>query len=128
MAEPGFRILVVDDEELLRRLLVTALSGRGHQVETAGDGEEAARKLESGRFDLLITDFRMPKMTGIALIQWIKEKKLRIPVVLMSSNTLEEMKATFSELVGVEFLRKPFGLTDLFTAVQRSRRSSNPSN
>lgn len=122
----AFRILVVDDEELLRRLLVTALSGRGHQVDAVADGTEAVARLEKGRYELLITDFRMPRMTGTGLIRWIRERDLKVPVILMSSNTIEEMKSTVQDLSGVEFLRKPFGLTDLFTAVQRARRGQNP--
>jgi len=125
MAERPVRILVVDDEPLLRRLLLTALEARGHAVDVCSDGEEALEKFEKGRYDLVVTDFRMPRMTGVELIQNLLRRPTRVPVVLTSSDTLEEMKIP-SPLEGVEFLQKPFGLSELFSAVQRALHPKSP--
>lgn len=114
------RILVVEDEPLLRQLLTTALEGRGHTVETACDGEEGLRAVRDRRPDVLITDFHMPVMTGILLIRGLREEGLRIPSILMSSNTLRELALTAQDLEGIQFLRKPFGLTELHASVQRA--------
>ena len=113
------RILVVEDEELVRRMMLAALKQRGHQVEVCPDGEAGLRKLREQPFDVLITDYRMPKMTGLELIQ--ATAGLGVPTILMSSNTLEEMKIDAKDLAGVEYLRKPFGLTDLHAAIARAR-------
>jgi len=126
MAENVYRILAVEDEELLQRLLQTALKRRGHRVEVCGDGQEALEKLDQGRYDVVVTDFRMPRMTGLTLIQTLRARADRTPIVLMSSNTLEEMGASAKDLAGIEFLRKPFGLTELYAAVQRAVKSAPP--
>lgn len=111
------RILVVEDEELVRRLLLAALRPRGHRVEACADGEAAFRRLQEKRFDLLITDFRMPRMTGLELIRALSAS---LPTILMSSNTPEELELGARDLAGIEFLRKPFGLTDLHAAIERA--------
>jgi len=94
-----------------------ALKQRGHQVEVCADGEAALRKLREQAFDVLITDYRMPKMTGLELIKATAGRG--VPTILMSSNTIEEMAVDARDLAGVEVLRKPFGLTDLHAAIAR---------
>ncbi|HEV3028656.1 MAG TPA: response regulator [Planctomycetota bacterium] len=124
MADAVGRILVVEDEPLIRQLLLTALGGRGHQVETCPNGAEGLQALKGGAFDVLITDFHMPRMTGIQLIEAARTSKLKISTILMSSNNLEELALTGKDLEGVQFLRKPFGITELFASVQRALKAS----
>jgi DNA-binding response OmpR family regulator len=126
LPDPTYRILVVEDEPLIRDLLIRALELRGHRVVTCGDGEEALLKIGGTRFDVVITDFRMPRMTGLALIRTLKARPERMPIVLMSSNNLEELAVTEKDLAGVEFLLKPFGLAELHAAVRRAVRSADP--
>jgi CheY-like chemotaxis protein len=121
---PSVRILAVEDEPLLQRLLVTALKNRGYRVDICADGEEALGKIDQATYHLIITDFRMPRMTGIELIRALQARRERIPIVLTSSDTLEEMKIADQEVAAVEFLRKPYGLTDLYNAVQRALNRS----
>jgi DNA-binding NtrC family response regulator len=114
------RILVVEDEELVRRMLQAALKQRGHRVDVCVDGEQAFGRLQVSEYDVLITDYRMPRMTGLQLIHALD---FSIPTILMSSNTPEELALTDKDLEGLEFLRKPFGLTDLYAAVNRATKS-----
>jgi CheY-like chemotaxis protein len=125
VADAVGRILVVEDEPLIRQLLLTALGGRGHKVETCPHGAEGLQKLKGGAFDVLITDFHMPRMTGIQLIEALRSSKIKIPTILMSSNNLEELALTGKDLEGVQFLRKPFGINELFGAVQRALKPSS---
>ena len=68
------RILVVDDQEMMRDSLATTLVREGHEVIAAGDGAAAIARISSGmRFDLLITDLKMPKLTGIELLTEVKK-------------------------------------------------------
>jgi CheY-like chemotaxis protein len=119
------RVLVVEDEPLLRQLMTTALEGRGHRVVTASDGQEGFEKLQGGSHDLLLTDYHMPRMTGIALIRALREQGVLIPIILMSSNTLEELALTARDLESIQFLRKPFGLSELYATVQRALNSAS---
>ncbi|HVR87134.1 MAG TPA: response regulator [Planctomycetota bacterium] len=123
MADAVGRILVVEDEPLIRQLLLTALGGRGHKIETCPNGAEGLQALKGGSFDVLITDFHMPRMTGIQLIEAVRASKVKIATILMSSNNLDELALTGKELEGVQFLRKPFGINELFASVQRALKS-----
>jgi len=123
VADAVCRILVVEDEPLIRQLLQTALSGRGHTVDVTADGEEGLRQARQGGHDVLITDYRMPKMTGLQLIAAVRSSKLKIATILMSSNTLEELALTARDLDGIQFLRKPFGISELYASVQRALKS-----
>ncbi len=119
------RILVVEDEPLLRQLLTTALVGRGYRVVTASNGQEGLEKVQRGSHDVLLTDYHMPLMTGLALIRALREQSLPIPTILMSSNTLEELALTAQDLDGIHFLRKPFGMSELYASVQRALKSAS---
>jgi len=123
VADAVGRILVVEDEPLIRQLLLTALGGRGHKIETCPNGAEGLQALKGGSFDVLITDFHMPRMTGIQLIEAVRASKVKIATILMSSNNLDELALTGKELEGVQFLRKPFGINELFASVQRALKS-----
>lgn len=104
-------------------MLQAALKQRGHKVEVCGDGEAAFHKLQETEFDVLITDFRMPRMTGLELIRALGPS---IPTILMSSNTPAELALSAKDLEGLEFLRKPFGLTDLYAAIGRVLKGRPP--
>lgn len=123
MAEAMCRILVVEDEPLIQQLLLTALGSRGHKVESASNGAEGLLRLKAGTFDVLITDFHMPKMTGIQLIHAVRAARIRISTILMSSNNLDELQVSGKDLEGIQFLRKPFGINELFASVQRAVKS-----
>src|SRR3954447_1392975 len=76
------RILIADDQEMMRDSLATTLVREGHEVVAAGDGPAALQRLASpGRIDLLITDLRMPKMTGIELLQEARKIRPDLPVI-----------------------------------------------
>ena len=111
------RILVVDDERLVRESLNMLLSFDGHHVETASDGEDALGKLSAEKFDVVITDFEMPKMRGDSLAVAIKARWPEQPVILLSAYG-EIFKAEGKELPGVDLiLSKPFLLETLRQAL-----------
>jgi len=123
--DPVCCILVVDDDPLMRQMLTTALAGRGYRVETAGDGRAGLDQVRKSPPDVLLTDYNMPRMTGIELIRTLREERLPVPAVLMSSNTLEELALTARDLEGIQFLRKPFGLRELYGVVLLALRSGS---
>ena len=125
MADAVCRILVVEDEPLIRQLLLTALGGRGHTVEACSNGAEGLDRIKAGGFEVLITDYHMPRMTGIQLIDAVRACKTKIATILMSSNNLDELALTGKDLEGMQFLRKPFGINELYASVQRALKPSS---
>ena len=109
------RILVVDDEENLRDVLVEVLKRDGHEVDSAADGAEGLRRLEESRYDLVITDLRMPGIEGPALYQALRQRYADNPphVIFMSANTGIEEYAAFLAETGEPALEKPFNLADM---------------
>src|SRR5436305_13785575 len=84
-SSPMARILIVDDQEMMRDSLAATLAREGHEVVAAGDGTLALQRLTAARFDLLISDLKMPKMTGIELLGEAKKVRPEMPVVLMTA-------------------------------------------
>jgi DNA-binding NtrC family response regulator len=113
-------ILVVDDEPDMRDALTAALRREGLCVSTAANGIEALEKVQGQSFDLIITDVRMPRMGGLALLQELKRTSAAIPVIMMTGygrieDAVEAMKAG-----AFDYLLKPFSLEDLKTAVTKA--------
>lgn len=115
------RILVVDDEESLRALVARGLTLDGHVCMMAGDGAEALEILiaEKGRFDLLLTDIRMPLMDGIALALAAKQEFPDLPIMLMTGYAEQRERAKSLEAIVSEVMTKPFTIAELRTTVMR---------
>lgn len=112
MESSKYTILVVDDEELIRNLVVTFLSKLGHSCLTAIDGVDALDKMEGNKIDAVITDIKMPNMDGITLISEILIKYLGLPIMVMTAFD-EEYSAGIAISAGArEFIKKPFSLDE----------------
>jgi two-component system, cell cycle response regulator CpdR len=109
------RILVVDDEEPIRILVARGLSLDGHECLMAGDGGEALDVLiaESGRFDLMLTDIRMPLMDGIALALAAKRDFPALIIMLMTGYADQRERARSLDTIVAEVMTKPFTLAEL---------------
>jgi CheY-like chemotaxis protein len=105
----------VDDEENLRDVLVEVLTRDGHEVDSAADGAEGLRRAEAQRYDLVITDLRMPNLEGPELYRAVRQRYADNPprVIFMSANTGIEEYATFLAETGEPALEKPFNLADM---------------
>lgn len=109
------RILVVDDDDDIRRFNSEALTRSGYLVEAAVDGAEGWEALNAGRYDLLITDNNMPKLTGVELIKKLNAARMPVPVILASGVSHPEE----SELRLAARLPKPFTLDELLGTVKK---------
>ena len=107
------RILVVDDEEALRRLHARALSRAGYDVETAADGNEAMRALRETSFDIILTDIDMPGMSGIHLLERVREHDRDVPVLLLTGAPSVDTAAAAMEHGALRYLLKPVDLSTL---------------
>jgi CheY-like chemotaxis protein len=113
------KILIAEDDEDIRSLLREVLEGEGHQCEVAANGEDAMRLFERGnQFELLISDYRMPRADGIGLIRWCREKQIQLPVIFLSASRIALSPDSIALKEGrAEFLRKPVDMDDLLRAV-----------
>jgi signal transduction histidine kinase len=103
----GPRALVVDDDEALLLICVRAIALQGYRVEAAQDGESALRALRRTTFDVLVSDIRLPGMSGLELLEKLRDDGLDIPVVLMTGNpTLDSAMKAMDHGV-LRYLAKP---------------------
>jgi two-component system response regulator AtoC len=111
--EPShYKILVVDDEELIRNLVINVLSEMGHSWITAIDGVDALQKMGENKFDAVITDITMPNMDGIILTREISKQYPAIPVMVMIAFDEEYAMGTAISVGAREFIKKPFSLDE----------------
>ncbi len=112
------RILIVEDEEKLRRVIQLQLTSGGFEVDQAGSAEEGVRLAE--RADLILTDLRLPGMDGLEFIGHIRRQDSRTPIIVMTAfgtvaNAVEAMKAG-----AIDFLPKPFSMDHLMTVIHKA--------
>jgi two-component system response regulator AtoC len=111
--EPSqYTILVVEDEELIRNLVVSFLSRLGHSCLTAKDGVEALNKIKGNKIDAVITDIKMPNMDGIILTSEITKQYPELPVMVMTAFDEEYSAGTAISVGAREFIKKPFSLDE----------------
>jgi CheY-like chemotaxis protein len=108
MESSKYTILVVDDEELIRRFIGTFLSKLGYSSVTAMDGVDALDKMKGNKIDAVITDIKMPKMDGIILTREISTQYPGVPVMVMTAFDEEYSAGTAISLGAREFIKKPF--------------------
>ena len=101
------RILVVDDEEDLRAFCEAALAGAGHDVATAADGVEALDALARRRFDLVLTDLRMPGPDGVAVVRHVHAMHPGTPVVVITAHASVDTAVETLTHGAVDYLKKP---------------------
>ncbi len=113
------RIFVVDDEEALRTVLGSELEGEGYAVQTAGDGDEAIKILETNVFDLILLDIKMPTVDGFEVLKFVKQHQPATKVIMLTG--FADLKnAIESKKLGAEdFVSKPYDIVDLLTTVER---------
>ena len=104
------RILVVDDEEVIRTLLREILVGEGYEVTTAADGQEAIDFLEREQVDLVMTDLVMPRVNGVEVIRASKRVNPRCPVIVVTGYPSVETVVRVTRLGAADYITKPFNV------------------
>jgi len=118
------RILIVDDQDMMRDSLAATLAREGHEVVAATDGPTAITRLTQGRFDLLISDLKMPKMTGIELLTEVKRIRPDMPVVLMTAFASVQTAVEAMKLGAYDYIQKPFDGEEIKMLVERTLEHS----
>ena len=114
------RILVVDDEVKMRRLLELSLKNLGHDVVQAVDGNAALEAFDDGPFDLVLTDLRMPRMDGLALLRALRERGEEIPVIVITAFGTIESAVEAMKLGASDYIIRPFEMETVEIAVNRA--------
>src|SRR5262245_47264965 len=111
------RVLVVDDEPQITRVLKTVLSSQGYQVQTATEGESALANFTEWRPELVITDLYMPHMDGLELCRRIRAMS-SVPIIVLSVKGEEKTKVEALDSGADDYVTKPFGTDELLARVR----------
>jgi len=122
MAEKNYRILIVDDDKNLLKLLRETLEAIGYNALTAQDGSSAISLVKSGSIDLVIADISMPEMDGLQLLQMVKEYDPKIPVLLITGVNMNNIKERVYQYGADAFLDKPFRISRIEELLERLLR------
>ena len=117
------RVLVVDDEPQITRVLRTVLTSQGYQVRTAGEGEAALSNFTDWHPELVITDLYMPHMDGLELCRRIRAVS-NVPIIVLSVKGEERTKVEALDSGADDYVTKPFGIEELLARVRAALRRS----
>jgi two-component system KDP operon response regulator KdpE len=116
------RILIVDDEPQITRVLRTSLQSNGHEVTVAQDGADALERFLKSQPDLVITDLAMPRMDGIELTREIRQRS-QVPIIVLSVRNQDNAKVAALDEGADDYITKPFSIQELLARVRvQSRR------
>ena len=118
-------VLVVDDEPQLLRTMELTLVARGYDVTTASSGTAALRKVTSARPDLLILDLGLPDIDGQDLIRILHPQEPMLPIIVLSARSGSQDKVTALDLGAVDYVTKPFNMSELLARVRAAERRTN---
>jgi len=119
------RVLVVDDEQNSREGLSKILSKEGYVVHTAENGKKALTEAENNKFDLIITDLRMPEMDGIEVLEKLRKKNKDIGVVIVTAYGEVNSYLKAMNLGAFEYLNKPIHLEELRRVINKALHESS---
>jgi len=120
------KILVVDDEPQITRVLRTSLSTHGYEVTVANDGPSALNAFADSNPDLVITDLSMPKMTGIELTENIRDRS-QVPIIVLSVRGEDKVKIEALDKGADDYVTKPFSINELLARIRANLRRANQS-
>src|ERR1700690_4513930 len=115
------RILVVDDESQITRVLRTSLSSQGYNIRVANDGETSFEIMKDWAPDLVITDLSMPNMDGLELCRRLRLSS-KIPIIVLSVKGEEKTKVQALDAGADDYVTKPFGIEELLARVRAHLR------
>jgi two-component system, OmpR family, KDP operon response regulator KdpE len=115
------RILIVDDEPQIRRVLRTSLTAQGYDLRTAADGEAALEAFRDWPPDLVVTDLSMPNMNGLELCRKLRTHS-QIPILVLSVRGEEQIKVEALDAGADDYITKPFSIAELLARIRAALR------
>ena len=123
MPNGSARILLVDDEQSIQTLLSYPLRKDGYHVTSALDGNEALRRFEEGRFDLVILDLMLPQMGGVEVCRQLRSRS-QVPIIMLTAKGSETDKVAGLEVGADDYITKPFSMREFRSRVKAALRRS----
>lgn len=117
------RLLVVDDDTYIRRLLQLYLTHSGYEIHQAATGEDAVRMFDKTKFDLIFLDLILPAFGGFRLCQKFKSSDRPPYIIIMTGDDSPETRASAKEYGANDFLAKPFSLADVTSKLEGAKES-----
>lgn len=113
------RVLIVDDDEAIRSLLRMTFPEDVYELSEASDGDEVLALLERTSIDIVILDWKMPRRHGALVLDELKERRPKLPVIVLTVEGRDTQRALANALRADAFLRKPFSPLELLATVER---------
>jgi DNA-binding response OmpR family regulator len=123
MPNGSARILLVDDEQSIQTLLSYPLRKDGYHVTSALDGNEALRRFEEGRFDLVILDLMLPQLNGVEVCRALRSRS-QVPIIMLTAKGSETDKVAGLEVGADDYITKPFSMREFRSRVKAALRRS----
>lgn len=117
------RILAIDDNPQIIKLVTVNLQARGYIVQSASSGEEAIDQFKIGQFDLILLDLILPGISGIDVCRWIREQS-DVPIIVLSAHGDEELKVNALDAGADDYVTKPFSHEEMLARVRAVLRRS----
>ncbi|MEP7038017.1 MAG: sigma-54 dependent transcriptional regulator [Acidobacteriota bacterium] len=121
-------ILLADDDDNLRRVLEYQLTEAGFEIQTAKDGAEALEIFNNNDFDCVITDLRMPRLSGLEFLEKIKSADAEIPVIVITAFGEVETAVTAMKAGAFDYINKPFNRDEILLTIERANNFSETKN
>ncbi len=118
------RILVVEDDQTISSFVAKGLKQAGFAVDQAADGELGLRMALRALYDVVVVDIMLPKLDGLSLIDYMRQKKVNTPVLILSAKRSVDDKVKGFQTGGDDYLTKPFSFTELLVRIQGLIRRS----
>jgi len=120
ISQESNRLMVVDDEQVIRDVLSDFFTSENFVVESISSAEDALKELESKHYDLVLTDMKMPGLSGIDLLEQIRERKLDTLVIIMTGFGTVDTAVAAMKLGAFDYINKPFKLDELIQVIRRA--------
>ncbi|HEX7556569.1 MAG TPA: response regulator transcription factor [Leptolinea sp.] len=119
------RVLAIDDNPQIQKLVAVNLQARGYAVQLASSGEEAIDLFKIGQFNLILLDLILPGISGIDVCTWIRQQS-DVPIIVLSARGDEELKVHALDAGADDYITKPFSQEEMLARVRAVLRRSNP--
>ena len=119
------KILVVDDEDIVRLTLAAMIEHMGHTAECVNDGLAGKQALKNNKYDAAFVDMRMPGLDGMNLLKWSRQRRLDLPIIIMTGHGAEDSRDEALQSGAFAFLGKPFSLAGINGLIEKIQAHFN---